>query len=81
MPSLSRRPIARHSGPLAESAAADTDAADNFGVSPTIFHATGAAGCITLARALHRLKDGDIPLLIELALEAATKVNAGIKAS
>lgn len=53
----------------------------NFGVSAPIFHATGVAGCITLARALHHLKEGDIPLLIELALKAAAQINAGIRAS
>lgn len=54
---------------------------ENFGVSAPIFHATGVAGSITVARALHRMKDGDIPLLIELAVDAAAKINAGIRAS
>jgi DNA-binding IclR family transcriptional regulator len=52
---------------------------ENFGVAAPILTAGGVAGCISLARSLERLKDGDIPMLIELALEAAGRISEEIR--
>lgn len=52
---------------------------DNYGVSAPIMHSKGIAGCLRIARPVAKLKDRDLPGMIELTVDTAARISAAIQ--